>query len=116
MKALILLLVTVAIANAETFRRWPALSATGQTEATLVVPAASDHTVQLNVSGSPTSCSAVLQGSLDGSAWFDLSAAQTCTTSVMFHVNGKPVNRVRINLTALSGGSSPSVVPLYLGK
>ncbi len=77
--------------------------------------APSKHTVAVVPSGSPTGCSIKLEGSLDGTTWFDLSGAQTCTSNVMVHVVDKPVDYVRVNLTALSGGTSPSVTVSYLG-
>jgi hypothetical protein len=60
------------------------------------------HTLQVNVV-SPATCSIRLEGSLDNVRWADLSGAQTCTSSTMFHVDGKPVVFVRANLTAYSG-------------
>lgn len=73
------------------------------------------HTVAAVPSGSPAICTLRLEGSLDHISWFDLSGDQTCTASLMFHVADKPVQFVRINLTALSGGSSPSVAVRYAG-
>lgn len=72
------------------------------------------HTVQLVMTGSPASCTANLDGSLDGTHWKDLSGGQTCTsTPVIFHVVDRVVAFVRINVTALSGGAT--VTPTYQG-
>lgn len=92
-----------------------ALTAAGTT-ATLSLPEAdTKHTTQVVVTGAPASCTVHLEGSLDGTNFFDLSGAQTCTTNVMFHVVDKSVLYIRANLTALSGGTSPSVSITYLG-
>ncbi len=79
------------------------------------VARAREHTLAVVPSGSPSGCSLKLEGSIDGSAWFDLSGAQTCTSNLMFHVTQKPVNQVRVNLVTLSGGTSPSLDVQYLG-
>lgn len=73
------------------------------------------HTFQVVVTGSPASCTIDLEGSLDNSNWFSLSGNQTCTSNVMFHVTDRPVVFVRGNLSALSGGSSPTVTVDYIG-
>lgn len=89
------------------------LGATGQSSAKQAN--AHLHTIQAEPSGSPTGCTVKLEGSLDGVSWFDLSGDLTCTSAVMLHITDKPVMFVRVNLTALSGGTSPSVVVRYLG-
>lgn len=94
---------------------WAALSATGVTASQPLPYAFSAHTVQVVVTGSPAGCTVNLDGSLDGTHWFDLSGGQTCTSSVMFHVVSKPVFYVRGDLTALSGGTAPTVQVSYVG-
>ncbi|MGH9667094.1 MAG: hypothetical protein ACRD9L_21930, partial [Bryobacteraceae bacterium] len=77
------------------------------------------HTVQAVVTGSPSGCSIQLEGTLDdptlSPTWSNLSGSQTCTSSVMFHVTARPVRAIRVNLTALSGGTSPTVTVKYVG-
>lgn len=73
---------------------------------------AQHHTVQVNVV-SPATCSLRLEGSLDGKVWSDLSGAQVCTASTMFHVDGKPVVFVRVSLTAYSGDANGAVVSIF---
>ncbi|MEE8608693.1 MAG: hypothetical protein V3S55_13890 [Nitrospiraceae bacterium] len=73
------------------------------------------HTAQLVITGSPTGCAFQLEGSLNNSNWEDLSGSQDCTAITMFHVANKSVPYVRGNLTALSGGTSPTVQLLYKG-
>lgn len=74
------------------------------------------HTLSIITTGSPATCTIELDGSLDGTNWFDLSGDQTCTSSLMVHVINKPVQQVRVNLTVLSGGTDPTVTVKYLGS
>lgn len=67
-----------------------------------------NHTLQFNV-GSPATCAIQLEGSLDNVNWSNLSGTQSCMTSTMFHVDGKPVNYVRANLTIYTGGGSVTI-------
>lgn len=84
------------------------LTAAGITSA--VLTGALNHTLQVNVTGSPATCAIQLEGSLDGVNWANLSGSQSCTAAVtMFHVDLKPVKLVRANLTAYSGGGTVSI-------
>jgi hypothetical protein len=120
---LLLLAATAAIAFAEktAYLQLGVLSGTGQTAAADLGYAAHKHTVQVTTTGSPSSCSIQLEGTLDdiyavsSPQWANLSGSQTCTSNVTFHVADRPVRAVRANLTALSGGSSPTVSAKYLG-
>ena len=107
-----------AVAAKRTTKTFTAQTATGTTaslnlDKLNIAPV--DATAQLNVTGSPTTCTYQVEGSLDNVTWFDLSGGQTCTSSLMFHLDSKPVNYIRGNLTALSGGTSPDVTFIYLG-
>ncbi len=81
------------------------------------------HSVELQVTGAPATCTFVLEGTngdginflLGIHNWFDLSGAQTCTSSVLFHVVNKPVMCIRPRLTALTGGTNPAVRMWYYG-
>lgn len=99
----------------KTFAALNAVSATPAHNTLMGQRYASKHTIQAKVTGSPTTATGQLEGSLDGTAWFDLSGAQDVSANVMFHVANKPVRKVRFNLTALSGGSSPTVQAIYTG-
>ena len=77
-----------------------------------------DHTIQCTCTGAPTHVTVALEGSLDDATWYTLAehdwvneeiAAQTA----MFHVTAKVVRYVRLNLSTLSGGTSPTVTALY---
>jgi hypothetical protein len=72
------------------------------------------HTVQVIVSGAPSACTVRLEGSLDRVNWFDVSGTQTCTSNVMFHVDGKPLNFARINLLTWTGGTNAVIT--YRGQ
>lgn len=76
---------------------------------------ATKHTLMAIVTGAPATCTINLDGSLDGVHWFDLSGPQNCAASAMFHVVDKPVLYVRGNLSALAGGTSPTVTIAYVG-
>lgn len=91
-----------------------ALGAVGVT-APQSVEGSARHTVMVTVSGAPSACTVNLDGSLDGVHWFDLSGPQNAAANTMFHVVDKPVIYVRGNLSALSGGTSPSVSISYAG-
>jgi hypothetical protein len=77
-----------------------------------------EHTVQCTATGNPTSVITELEGSLDGDIWYQLAAhswssSEIAAQAAMFHVSTKLVTHVRINLTTLVGGSSPSITCLY---
>lgn len=87
------------------------LTATGTTSSYLVSNGVDGsgmnyHTLQVVVTGGPSGCTVRLEGSLDGTNWFDLSGSQTCTSNAMFHVDGKPVAYVRANLLTWTGGTN----------
>lgn len=88
------------------------LTGTGTTAALWVE--SNFHTVQVVVTGGPSACTVRLEGSLDNSNWFDVSGTQTCTSSVMFHVDGKPLTYTRVNLLSWSGGTNAVIT--YKGQ
>jgi hypothetical protein len=73
------------------------------------------HTLVIIPTGGPATCTLQMQYSLDNANWFSLGAAQTCTSAISVVVIDIPTRYVRANLTALTGGSSPTVKTLYLG-
>ena len=66
-------------------------------------------TVQLNVTGGPATCDYIVEGSLDNTFFDDFSGTFVCTSSVIFHVDGKAANQLRGTLSNLAGGTSPAV-------
>ena len=82
--------------------------------------AAHKHTLQVVVTGAPATGQIQLEGTLDdatssGATWAILSGSQLCTTTTTFHVVDRPVTGIRANLTALTGGTNPTVACKYLG-
>jgi len=91
------------------------MTATG-TGALLSVNSNDVHTVAVIVTGSPSAATVNLEGSLDSTHWFDLSGDQDASAGdIMFHVVYRAVAFVRPNVSALSGGTSPTLVISYLG-
>lgn len=97
-------------------RTFDAQAATGQTSA-FDTKVAARHTSHLVVTGSPVSCTYRLQGSNDGTNWFDISASDiTCTSTAVSHTVDKAARYIRGNLLTLSGGTAPTVRLHYAGQ
>lgn len=94
---------------------FPVQAASGTTISLAVPFAPTKHGVMSVVTGGPATCSVQLEGSMDNTNFFLISASTTCTSTVMFQAIDKPVLYVRINLTALTGGTAPTVTSTYLG-
>jgi hypothetical protein len=70
---------------------------------------------QIVTTGSPSSISVTLQGSLDGVSWFSIGSAVTTATLTLVNLanaNAGPYAFIRADLTTLSGGTSPTVTVL----
>lgn len=96
-----------------------AATGAGTTHAVRMKPR--NHTVQFTITGAPTAVTLDLEGSLDDSTWISLAshimtAAELIATAAMFHVVDKPVRYVRLNLTTLTAGTTPTVTALYEGE
>ena len=98
-------------------RVFTAQTAVGQTTSTGALKGTPiQHTIHLVVTGTPAACTYRLQGSANGSVWFNISAADiTCTTTATAFEANKPTRYIRGNLLTLSGGSSPTVTLHYVG-
>ncbi|MGC2234262.1 MAG: hypothetical protein WBA09_22365 [Candidatus Acidiferrum sp.] len=68
-------------------------------------------TWQLNLTGAPTA-SCQMQGSLDGTNWFNLGTA--LTASGLQTISLTPVAFIRANLTSFTGGTSPTATVLLI--
>jgi hypothetical protein len=101
-----------AVANTFT-----ALSATGSTPWIWVGDTApSKHAIQLLCTSTPT-IAGNLEGSLDGvNATTIVAASTTCGATAWETTGAKPVMWVRFTLTTLTGGTNPTVTPIYLGS
>ena len=75
------------------------------------------HGIQVSATGAPATVTAQLLGSLDDANFFliatwDTGAGQTLGDIVF--VTSKPVMSVQVNLTALSGGTTPTVTAVVV--
>lgn len=90
-----------------------AATATGAGSAFDLGDAASVFTMQVVLTGAPATDTTKLEGSLDGTNWFDLtgltlSAAGAVTNSADAGVHFA-TRYVRANVTTLTGGTAPTV-------
>ena len=104
-------------------KTFTAQTAVGQTTGYAVASAGAqagipvNHTIELITTGAPSGCTYRLQGSSDGTTWFNISAADiTCTSSTVSFEANKPAKYVRGNLLTLTAGTSPTVTLKYIGK
>jgi hypothetical protein len=68
--------------------------------------------IYIKSTGSPT-YSITVQGSLDGTNWFTLGTA--VTSDGYTAITGDPVSWVRLDLSAFTGGTNPTIVGLLCG-
>ena len=74
------------------------------------------HAFQFVVTGAPSAADGDIEGSLDGTNWFDLAAnINILTTGNPTFLVDKPVNYIRFNLETLTGGTAPTVTVFYAG-
>jgi len=93
-------------------------AATGASNDWQVRAGASEHTIQSTCTGSPTAVTTEFEGSLDGTTWYQLAEHKWTSNEItaqasMFHVSSKLITHTRINLSTLTGGTSPTVTCLY---
>lgn len=94
---------------------WTAQTATGVTPALDTNSVMDNHTIQLTTTGAPATCTYDTEASLDGAFWTKIITGTTCTTSISASVADKPYRYIRGNLTALTGGTAPTVQLRYAG-
>jgi hypothetical protein len=63
----------------------------------------SNHTISTKVTGTPSVCDFVVEGSSDGVLWASISTTHSCTTYSMFHIAYKPVRYLRVRVVDLTG-------------
>jgi len=98
-----------------------AATATGAGNDWQVRAGASEHTIQGVCTGSPTAVTTEFEGSLDGVTWYQLAEHSWTTNEIaaqaaLFHVSTKLITYTRINLSVLTGGTTPTVTCLYEWK
>lgn len=104
------------VTKTQAFAQWSAISSTGTSDSFDVsFTSPTFHSIQLTIAGSPGACTAQLEGTLDGTTWAALTPATACTSSVTFYASAEGAQSIRVNVTALSGGSSPTVTASYQG-
>lgn len=98
-----------------TFTTQTATGATASSGALRGTPV--NHAINLVVTGGPATCTYRLQGSANGTTWYNISAADiTCTSSATAFEANKPTRYVRGNLLTLTGGTTPTVTLQYVGR
>lgn len=102
------------------FKFLDAVTSTGTSASAVFNKIVKDHTVQATITGTPTAVTVDLEGSLDNVTFFQLAthaftAGELTAAGAMFHVTDKAVRFIRLNLTALTGGTAPTVTALYEG-
>lgn len=81
--------------------------ATGQSSNTVdFYFAREDFTVQVKYAGTITTASIQLQGSLNGTDWFNMGSPYTTTTSGAFQVVNVPTRFVKVTVTITGGGTA----------
>lgn len=93
--------------------RMTTLSANGSTDSVNLDGVHRTFTFQTVVTGSPASFTLTLQGSLNGTTWYTLGTTTAVAGEAQFVVD-KPAQFVRATLSALTGGTAPTV-STYVG-
>jgi hypothetical protein len=65
---------------------------------------AAEHTLAYTFTGSPTSVLVIMQGTIDGTNWFNLREF-VGTSNTMEHIVNRPIRKIRGYLTTLDAGS-----------
>lgn len=94
-------------------RRMTTLSANGSTDAVNLDGTHRSFVFQTVVTGAPASFTMTFQGSLDGTNWYTLGSSTATAGEAQFVVD-KPAQFVRATLSALTGGTAPTV-STYVG-
>lgn len=89
-------------------RRMTTLTANGSTDSVNLDGSHRTFTFQSVITGTPTSFTLTYQGSLDGTNWFTLGTT-TATAGEATFVVDKPAQFVRATLSALVGGTAPTI-------
>lgn len=75
------------------------------------------HQIAWTITGAPAACTVAVDSSIDGVSWTagGIIAGQTCTSTGSSAVTNANAAFIRVNVTALSGGSSPILTVNYTG-
>ncbi len=94
------------------FKLLAAVTGTGAGTAVPVLNIPTSYGIQVTFTGSPSTVTVALEGSLNNTNFFVLDSSTYGTTGDIVFVVDKTVRYMRANLTTLSGGSSPTVTVL----
>lgn len=95
------------------FKLLDAAAATGTSDSITLRKIPSKYSMQLIVTGSPTTLVVDLEGSLNGTDFIAVvQSTATASGSMTFNVD-EPIRYVRANVTAISGGTTPTVTVLF---
>lgn len=86
-----------------------AVTGTGTGTAVDLGYVASDSSWHMILTGTPTTATCSIEGSLDGINYFTYSTANLTQASVTLFMVDRPIRFVRANLSALTGGTAPTV-------
>lgn len=89
-------------------RRLTVLTTNGSTQAVTLDGVYRTFAFQSVITGTPTSFTLTYQGSLDGTNWYTLGTTTSTAGEGTFVVD-KPAQFVRATLSALTGGTSPTI-------
>ena len=78
------------------------------------------HVIQVDITGGPSAVTVLLEGSLNGTDFgiigtHAFTAADLTNTTAIFFDSDSPCLHVRVNLSVLTGGSTPTVTAIYEG-
>lgn len=91
---------------------WLDGSPSGATTDPVEVTGSTAYGLQMSVTGEPTSGAVILEGSIDGASWIELASVNIAlagTASRIVWAAGAPVREIRVRMTNLGGGSSPTL-------
>jgi len=85
-----------------------AVTAAGASSTWNLVHGCSQHTVAAVFTGTVTALVVDLEGSIDGTSWFQIAthtftAGEITAKQAMFHLVNAPVPKVRVNITTYTG-------------
>ena len=97
-----------------------AVTSTGASTVLIHSVPVKNHTLQVTITGAPTTVRVDLLGSLDNITFVTisentLSAGELAATKAMFFDIDKPMPYVKAKLTTLSAGTNPTVTVKYVG-
>jgi len=80
-----------------------------------------NHTLQVTITGAPSTVKVALLGSLDNSTFVQItehtfSAGELTATKAMFFNIDKPMPYIKADLTTLTAGTNPTVTVKYVGN